>query len=138
MSDLPFRVLPAPDETTAFFWSSGEDGQLRFLRCQDCGTYLHPPLPRCFSCGSRELVPEPVSGRATVHSCTVNHQPWTGESEPWAIAIVELPEQEGLRLTTNVVGCEPDDVAVGMEVEVTFEHHDDVWIPVFRPVGAGS
>jgi len=136
MSDLPFRVLPAPDETTAFFWSSGQDGRLRFLRCQECGTYLHPPLPRCFACGSRDLAPEPVSGRATVHTCTVNHQPWTGEAEPWSIAIVELEEQEGLRLTTNVVGCAPEDVAIGMAVEVDFEQHDDVWIPVFRPVGA--
>ena len=133
MSDLPFRVLPAPDETTAFFWSSGQDGRLRFLRCQECGTYLHPPLPRCFTCGSRDLAPEPVSGRATVHTCTVNHQPGPGEAEPWSIAIVELEEQEGLRLTSNLVGCEPDEARIGMLVQVTFEQHDQVWFPVFEP-----
>jgi uncharacterized protein len=136
VSDLPFRVLPAPDESTEFFWRSGQDGRLRFLRCQSCGYYLHPPIPRCPSCASRDLAPEAVSGRATVHSFTVNHQPWTGETDPWVIAIVELPEQEGLRLTTNIVGCEPDEVAIGQAVEVTFEQRDDIWMPLFSPVGA--
>lgn len=134
MTELPFRVLPALDGTNDFFWTAGREGQLRFLRCQACGYFLHPPSPRCPSCGSRDVAPEPVSGRATVFSCTVNHQPWTGETEPWVVAIVELAEQEGLRLTTNIVGCPPEDVAIGQEVEVVFEQHDDVWFPLFRPV----
>lgn len=131
--DPTFRVLPALDETNEFFWTSGEDGRLRFQRCQRCGYYLHPPGPRCPACGGRDLAPEPVQGRATVFSYTVNHQAWVGETEPWVIAIVELPEQEGLRLTTNIVDCPVDDVAIGQEVEVTFEHHDGVWFPLFRP-----
>ena len=40
-----------------------------------------------------------VSGRGEVHSFTVNHQPWDGDPEPYAIVIVAFPEQEGLRLT---------------------------------------
>jgi uncharacterized OB-fold protein len=75
-----------------------------------------------------------VSGRGTVHTFTVNHQPWDGSTEPWAIVLVELPEQEGLRLTSNLVGLEPDEVRIGMEVQVLFEQHDDVWVPVFAPV----
>lgn len=134
MSDQPFRVLPAIDETNEFFWTAGADGTLRFLRCQSCGYYLHPPAPRCPECGGVELAPEAVSGRGTVFSYTVNHQQWAGPDDPWVIALVELPEQEGLRLTTNIVGCLPDDVAIGQEVEVTFEQHDSVWFPVFERV----
>lgn len=136
MTDAPFRVLPALDDINRFFWTSGADGQLRFLRCQGCGYYLHPPLPRCPSCGSRELAPEAVSGRGEVYSVTVNHQSWDGGTEPYAIVLIAFPEQADLRLTTNVVGCPPDDVHIGMLVQVAFEQRDDVWFPLFEPVPA--
>lgn len=134
MSDVPFRVLPALDDDNRSFWTAGAEGELRFLRCQACGLWLHPPIPRCPACGSRDVAPEAVSGRGTVFSCTVNHHPWDMSDEPWSIALVELPEQEGLRLTTNVVGCPPEDVHIGMAVQVAFEQHGEVWFPVFEPV----
>ena len=52
------------------------------------------------------------------------------------VAIVALPEQDDFRLTTNIVGCEPDEVFIGMEVEVEFEDYDGVWLPYFHPVPA--
>ena len=129
--------LPALDETNRFFWTAGADGVLRFLRCQDCGHYLHPPRPRCASCYGERIAPEAVSGEATVATFTINHQPWMPNMEvPFVVAIVELPEQEGLRLTTNVIACEPEDVYVGMPVRVAFEEHEDVWMPFFRPTEA--
>ena len=130
----PFRVQPALDDENRFFWTSGEDGRLRFLRCQSCGHYLHPPLPRCPSCGSRALAPEPVSGRGEVFSFTVNHQSWDGSTEPYVIALVALPEQDGLRLTTNLVRCPTEEVRIGLPVQVTFEQHDLVFFPLFEPV----
>ena len=78
-----------------------------------------------------ELAPEAVSGRGEVYSYTVNHQSWDGGTEPYAIVLVALPEQDGLRLTSNLTGCDPDDVEVGMPVRVRFEQHDEVWVPVF-------
>ena len=136
MTGAPFRVQPALDDENRFFWTSGEDGVLRFLRCGACGYWLHPPLPRCPVCGARDVAPEPVSGRAEVFSYTVNHQPWDGGSEPYVIALVELPEQQGLRLTTNIVGCEPDEVHIGMPVQVAFEQRGEVWFPLFEPAAA--
>jgi uncharacterized OB-fold protein len=80
-----------------------------------------------------------VSGRAEVVSFTVNHHSWDGGTDPYAIVIVGFPEQGDLRLTSNVVGCAPQDVHIGMPVDVAFEHHHDVWVPVFVPAeGAGT
>jgi uncharacterized OB-fold protein len=132
VAEAPFRVLPLLDDQNRFFWTSGADGRLRFLRCQACGYYLHPPIPRCPECGSREVAPEAVSGRGEVHSVTVNHHPWDGGTEPYVIAIIAFPEQADLRMTSNVVGCPPEDVRIGMPVQVTFEPRDDVWFPLFE------
>jgi len=129
-----FRVLPRLGTDNRFFWTSGRDGVLRFLRCRGCGYYVHPPTPICPECLSRDLTPQPVSGRATVYSFTVNHQPWSPDiTEPYVIAIVGLVEQDDLRLTTNIINVEPGGVAVGMPVRVVFEDHDPVFIPLFEP-----
>jgi uncharacterized OB-fold protein len=131
----PFRLLPRVTDENRFFWTSGADGRLRFLRCDECGTYVHPPSPICPECLSKALSPAAVSGRATVATFTINHQPWIpGYDPPYVIAIVEIDEQPSVRLMTNIVGCSPDDVRIGMPLQVTFEAYDDVWLPYFEPV----
>ena len=152
--ELPFRILPRLTDVNRDFWTGGQVGELRFLRCQNCGYYIHPPTPICPNCHSKELRFEAVSGRATLWTFTVNYQPWMpGPELPFIVAIVAIPEQDGLRLTTNLVGVAPPNadgsghevrtserpglpvVKIGMELEVTFENHnDEVWIPLFRPV----
>lgn len=129
-----FRLLPRLDQENEFFWTSGADGRLRFLRCQQCRTFVHPPAPCCPECLSRHLTPEPVSGRATVVAHTLNVQGWIPGGEPYLIGLVAISEQESVRLTTNLVDVEPDDVSIGMAVEVVFEHQDDVYLPLFRPL----
>ena len=52
------------------------------------------------------------------------------------VAVVAIEEDPAIRLTTNLVGCDAGDVVVGMSVQVTFEHDDDVWLPLFEPTGA--
>jgi uncharacterized OB-fold protein len=138
VAEQPFRVLPRLDDDNRFFWTSGADGQLRFLRCGECGYYIHPPLPQCPRCASRDIAPSPVSGRGTVHSFTVNHQPWDGSTEPWAIVLVELDEQAGLRLTSNMINCADDDIRIGMPVQVVFDQYEDVYFPLFEPAPASD
>ena len=75
-----------------------------------------------------------MSGRATLAAVTVNHQMWMPMIEPpYVIALVEIEEQPGVRLTTNIVECAEEDLAIGMELGVAFEHYEDVYLPVFRP-----
>jgi uncharacterized OB-fold protein len=131
----PLRLLPLVTPENEHYWHGGAEGKLRFLRCESCRYYVHPPAPLCPECLSRDLSPEAVSGRAVVHTFTVNHQPWIpGFDPPYVVAIVEIEEQPSLRLTTNLVGCEIDDVRIGMLVRVTFEDiGDDVFLPLFEP-----
>jgi uncharacterized OB-fold protein len=134
-----FRLLPAVDDLNRPFWTGGEQGELRFWRCQACAYWIHPPSPRCPECLSKSLAVEAVSGLAVVHTFSVNHQAWMpGLEPPYVVAIVALPEQDGLRLTTNVLDVDPAEVFIGMEVTVRFEHHDDVWIPVFIPTAGAA
>src|SRR3954447_21497473 len=134
----PFRILPRLTDLNRPFWTGGGEGRLVFLRCGDCRYYNHPPTPICPICHSKNQAHEPVSGRATLHTYTVNHQPWMpGPGLPYVVAIVELPEQEGLRLTTNLVDCAIDEIAIGMPVRVCFEAHvdgeDTIYNPLFFP-----
>lgn len=134
MAEPPFRILPALTPESEHFWTGGAHGELRMLRCRPCGTWIHPPAPLCPACLSRDRAVAALSGRARVVSYTVNHQAWIPRfPPPYVIAIVELPEQTGLRLTTNVVGCAPEDVRIGMPVRVVFERQDAVYIPLFEP-----
>lgn len=135
MSHLSSSPLPQLDDTNRFFWTSGARGELCFLRCGDCGYWLHPPAPLCPQCLSAHVAPEAVSGLATVAAVTTNYQAWVpGIEVPYVIAIVELDEQPGLRLTTNVVDLPVEAVTIGLRVRVVFEAREDVWLPIFTPV----
>ena len=95
---------------------------------------MHPPGSRCPTCGSREFAFEAVSGIGEVYSFVVNHQQWhPSYPTPYVIASVELPEQAGLRIVSNLVDCEPDVVAIGLGVRVVFEPIGDYFIPLFTP-----
>ena len=135
---VPFRILPELTARNRHFWTGGERGELRFLRCNACSQWIHPPYPLCPACHSKDLAPRAVSGRATVHTFSINYQPWMpGPELPYVVAIVEIEEDPSVRLTTNIVGCRHEDLRIGMPVRVVFEHHSDergdVWLPLFEP-----
>lgn len=139
MSKTVKRPLPLLTDANRFFWTSGADGRLRFLCCSACRNYIHPPVPVCDKCLSMELEVVAVSGRATLAAVTVNHQMWIPTIEPpYVVGIVEIEEQPSVRLTTNIVRCAEADLAIGMALEVEFEECEDVFLPMFRPVGAAT
>ena len=128
------RPLPEITSMNAHFWRSGRHGELCLLRCSACSYYVHPPQPVCPRCLSKDVPPVVVSGRGTLFSFTVNHHPWNPTvPAPYIIGLVEIAEQHDVRLTTNIVGCEPDDVRIGMPVRVNFEQEGEVYVPVFTP-----
>ncbi|WP_194830157.1 OB-fold domain-containing protein [Nocardia sp. XZ_19_231] len=132
--DAPVRPLPQPTPASEEFWRSGADGVLRLSHCEDCNRFFHPPAPLCPSCRSRAVSLAPTSGTAVVVGFSVNHQTWLPAfPPPYVVAVVALTEDDRARLTTNIVGCPPEDVHVGMRVRARFEQHGDVYLPLFEP-----
>jgi len=131
------RKLPLVTPDTAAFWQGGEQGRLMVYHCTGCSRWFHPPAPVCPHCNALSVSPKQVSGRGQVATFTVNHQAWTPElAPPYVVAIIELDDQPGLRVLSNVVGIDPAQVHIGMPVQVRFEQQEDVWLPLFEPQAA--
>lgn len=135
------KPLPVPDPDSAHFWAGCRSHRLLIQRCRNCGTYRFPAGPVCPSCRSREADWIEASGRGTDFSWIVVRHPVPRsvyqEDVPYIVALVTL--EEGVRMATNIIGCEPEAVTAGMEVELTF--HDvtvDISLPKFRPVIPGA
>jgi uncharacterized protein len=129
--------LPRLDADNRAFWTGGAQGRLMLHRCQDCLGFVHPPRPVCRHCLSENVRPEAVAGTGVVDTYTVNHQKFHPAIEvPYVIARVAIDGAPGVILTTNIVGCPVDSVDIGDRVQVRFEQHDDVWLPLFEKIVA--
>jgi len=134
---MSYPPQPAPDFDTEPFWQATAEGRLALCRCTECGVWLQPPLERCRVCEGVTAF-EDVAGTGTVYSFVVQRQPSVVgylDALPYVVALVELDEQRGLRLPTRLVGIEPDEVRVGMRVQVELVDlpGGDYSVPVFRP-----
>jgi uncharacterized OB-fold protein len=133
--------LPEPTPETREFWEGAQRGELRIQRCNACGRAYFFPRPFCPYCSSKDVEWFTASGRGKLYSYVINHRPAYGFQDwvPYVIAVVEL--EEGPRMMTNIIGVEPtpENLAVDMPVEVSFEKQDDrITLPLFRPAGGGS
>ncbi len=127
---------PLPDLDTEGFWQATARGELALCRCHDCLLWVQPPLERCPSCAGPTSF-QPVSGIGRVFSFIVVRHPAVSGFEhelPMVVAIVELEEQVGLRLTSRIVGP-LEEVEIGSRVvaELVALPGGDFHAPVFRP-----
>src|ERR1700741_375845 len=121
----PKRPRPKLDDDNRAFWTGGAEGRLNMMKCGDCGEFTHPPRQICRHCQGENMVVTAVAGTGVIDTYTVNHQPWLpGLPVPFVIARVRLDDVPGVVLTTNVVGCGPDEVDFDDKVKVTFEEQD--------------
>lgn len=112
---------PLPDPDTAGFWESTASGVLAVCRCQDCATWMHPPLERCRRCaGPVEFAP--VSGRGALHTwIAVNRQSVPGPTVPYLIGVAELEEDAGIRISGVLRMADGAQPRIGMPVVVGLE-----------------
>lgn len=116
---------PVPDPHTQPFWDATAEGRLLLPKCDACATLIWYPRQFCPSCGSTRISWLQASGRGTIYSFTINRMgradlPAYRGLGPYVLAYVEL--EEGPRILTNVVDCDPDTVQVGQAVDLVF--HD--------------
>lgn len=135
----PEYRAPAIDWESRPYWEGAGRGELVLQRCLDCGTVQHRPRGLCASCLSDDIEHFVASGRGTVYTYSVvrqNQMPAFREAVPYVVSYVEL--EEGPQLLTNIVGCAPEDVSIGMAVRVEFvptpsKEGDVLAVPRFVP-----
>ena len=129
------KPLPQPNEVSQPFWDAAKRHELQIQRCNACRTHIFYPREACSECLSPDLIWIPVSGKGTLYSYTIAQAPTHpafADDVPYVIAIVEL--EEGPRITTNLVGCQPDQVTIGMPVVASFEEvTPEMTLVKFRP-----
>lgn len=133
MSGTPKRLRPSLGHDNQWWWEAVDAGKFLVQRCTSCGALRHPPRAMCGECQSIEWEGVEAEMKGTVHSFTVIHHPQVpGYEYPLVSALIDL--EIGTRFVSNVVGCDPADVHVGMKVVGTIEAVDDEMnLPIFRP-----
>ncbi len=139
MSLLPELATINPSDVTRPFWDACKRRELVMQHCAACDRYQHPPLAGCRRCGGAQLAWKPVGGRGQVFSFTVIHHPaipQLREQVPYAAVVVELDEAPEARLVSNLLDVSPDEIEVGMPVELAWDEVEGVVFPRFRSAGA--
>ena len=129
------KLLPNPSPISRPFWEATKEHRLSIQRCLSCRKHVFYPRTLCPHCGAGALEWVDVSGNATLYSYTIARRataaPWAADV-PYVIAIVEL--EEGVRMTTNIVGCPVEDVRIGMALVPEFQDvNEKITLVMFRP-----
>jgi uncharacterized OB-fold protein len=88
-------------------------------KCTQCGTRSLPPARVCLECHAiDEVAPEPLTEvHATVATFTVD---WLAFSPSPPVLVVVLDFDGGGRMRCQLTDASPDEVRIGMRVEMTF------------------
>ena len=127
---------PLADATTLPWWQAAAEHRLVVQRCTSCEHTRHPPAPVCPECRSSDADWKEVPGRGEVYSYTAVHRPIAADQKlPFVVAVIALEGSGGLRMISNLVDVDPDEVEIGLPVELVWEDmSEDLAIPRFRPV----
>lgn len=132
------RPVPEPTPETERFWEAASEGTFLLKLCDNCGLRFFYPRAHCPDCFSDSVRWVESDGIGTVYSYSHTKrdpqlQHWPDRFFPIVVAFVELAE--GPKVLSRIVDCDPEDVEIGMEVEVEFENWGDSGrvVPVFTP-----
>jgi len=127
------KLIPQVTRELKPFFDAARNHQLVVQKCDKCGELRFPAAPLCLKCDSDKCSWTPVSGRGQVFSFTIMHRAYhLAFKAPYALAVIQL--NEGVKMTSNVIGIEPSKVKCGMPVEVVWDQlSDEVTLPRFRP-----
>ena len=128
----PAPPQPAMSQDTKFFWDGLKERRLLIQRCTSCGMLRHPPGPVCLHCHGLEWDTQEASGRGTLFSFVVMHQPkYPSFDYPHPVGLIDL--EEGVRLVAPLAVDDPGGLAIGDRMEAVFEDCSQDWrLPRFR------
>jgi uncharacterized OB-fold protein len=126
--------MSAINHDTAELWQGWQQRTLRFPRCEDCGTWIHPPRPFCPDCWSDRVVSTPVDGAGRLLTYSLPRLP-PGAAQPVVTGVVALDGADGVRLLTRIA-CPPERVTIGMPLTLDWRDENGTAYPQFRPAGA--
>jgi uncharacterized OB-fold protein len=113
--------MPREDTASAPFWDATRARRLVLQRCDDCAGFVWYPRAACPRCLSDDLTWVEAAGTGTVYSVSVHYRapaPELADAVPYAVALVDL--DEGPRMLTNVVDCDPETVRIGDRVHAVW------------------
>ncbi len=131
--ELPAPAPPVVPETKPF-WDAAKAGRLLLPRCPRCSFVIWYPRAFCPECGQSPVEWFEASGRGVIYTfTTVRRGEGAYRDTPqYTLAIVEL--QEGPRVLTNIIGCDPEGLRIGQPVTAVFCDAGDVAALLrFRP-----
>ena len=131
------KPLPEIKPWSVAFWDGAKQHRLLIQECKDCGAKIFYPRKMCPECWSQNLSWAEASGKGKIFSYSVTMagvEEKFAEDLPFVLALVDL--EEGVRMMTNIVNCPPENVSIGMDVEVVFEDvTEDISLPKWQPAG---
>lgn len=94
--------------------------RLEAAKCKKCGKISFPPRLVCSGCGSKEFDKTKLSDSGKIVTfTTIRVAPAQFATQvPYNIAVVE--SDNGVRVTTQVVDCKPEDIEIGKKVKFVF------------------
>jgi uncharacterized OB-fold protein len=131
--EVPTRIGSPRGHDNKWWWDACDEGKVLIQRCKGCQTLRHPPRPMCGECQSMEWdsIESSLQGEVLSHT-QLHHPKIPGYQYPLVCAVIKLGE--GTHLVSNVVGCDPSDVFIGMQVKGVVEQVDaNTMLPQFYP-----
>lgn len=129
------KPIPVANPDTAPFWEACNEEKFLIQECNSCGKTQFYPRAICKHCNGSDLKWREASGRGKVKTFTVVHHapsPAFKDDLPYVLALIDL--EEGVRAMMNVIGCNVDDVHIGMAVEIVYEQRGDQKIPQAKAI----
>src|SRR3954452_24876130 len=127
------REPPVSDESRPF-WDATRERRFVLPWCTACDAPIWYPRAFCPRCHGVDVEWREDPGGGTVHAASVHTRPGPGrvaDNGPYVVVLVDL--DAGVRMMSNVTGCDPDAVAVGMRVVVGWQPlSDGRHLPVFH------
>jgi uncharacterized OB-fold protein len=129
------RSAPRLGREATPHWKAAREGRFVLPYCASCDRYEWPPRANCGRC-TRVFGWRECAGTGAVVTYSVVHRAVTPEWKtevPYVVAMIEL--DEGVRLLSNIVDCEPNTLRCGLRVRCRFVETTDpeLGLVVFFP-----